>query len=365
MADASATDLIHTAPCGFLVLADDGRILYANAALLGLVQAETLTGQHVDAILTPGARIFYQTHVFPLLKGQNRAEEIYLSLRTRSGDDVPVLFNAARRVRDGHPVNDAVVVPMRRRNQFESELLQAKHVAEEANRSRSRFLSILSHDLRAPLSAINIAASILQSEAAGPLNEVQSHDLRRIEDASRYVLRLVTDLLNFARMEAGRIDIRLRPVTLAEVLDRTLGVVKPLAADAGLTYGADLHDPTCEIRADPERLQQVLLNLLTNAVHFTDAGGCVTLATENAGSTVRLHVRDTGHGIPPDEIDRVFDPFVQLDRPDTSGPREGAGLGLAISRELTQAMDGELSVASVVGEGTTFTVTLPLAAPSG
>ncbi|MEP0547067.1 MAG: HAMP domain-containing sensor histidine kinase [Rhodothermales bacterium] len=365
MAKAGATDLLHTAPCGFLAVADDGRILYANVTLLGLVEADALSGQHVDAILTPGARIFYQTHVFPLLKLRNRVEEVYLSLRTRSGDDVPVLLNAVRGIRDGHPVNDAVVVPMRRRNQFESELLQAKHVAEEANRARARFLSILSHDLRAPLSAINMAATILQSGAVGPVNEIQSHDLRRIEDASSYVLRLVTDLLNFARMEAGRIDVRLRPIALSDVLDRTLGVVEPLASGAGLTYDADLHDPACEILADPERLQQVLLNLLTNAVKFTDGGGRITLASERVGSTVRLHVRDTGHGIPPDAIDRIFDPFVQLDRPDASGPREGAGLGLAISRELTHAMKGELTVASVLGAGTSFTVALPLVSPEG
>lgn len=353
-------DLLDTAPCGFLSFADDGIVLRANATLRGLLGIDPLQGQHVDALLAPGARIFYQTHVFPLLKLEAKVDEIYLSLRTHAGADLPVLLNAVRRERDGRPVNDAIVVPMRRRNQFESELLQAKHAAEEASRARARFLSILSHDLRAPLSAITLAADLLASGAAGPVTDGQRHDLERIQETSTYVLRLVSDLLNFSRVQTNRMDVRVRPVALAEVLDRATGTVEHLAADAELSLVHEAHDPDALLLADPERLQQILLNLLTNAIKFTEPGGTITLATTGGTRSVRLHVRDTGRGIPPDRLESIFDPFVQLTGP-SGGPSEGVGLGLAISRELARAMRGELTVESAVGRGSTFTVVLPKA----
>lgn len=350
--------LLEMAPCGVLSVADDGTILTANATFRALVEADALVGQPVNTVLGPGARIFYQTHVFPLLRVEGKAEEIYLSLRTSSGEEVPVLLNAVRRERDVHPVSDIVVVPMRRRNQFESELLQAKRAAEEANRARSRFLSILSHDLRAPLSAINMAATILASGSGGPVTPAQRHDLERIGEASRYVLDLVTDLLTFSRIEAQRVSVRMQALSVASVLDRAENLVEHLVIEAGLSIIRDAAARIDPIMADPARLQQVLLNLITNAVKFTPAGGRVTLATEQDGGTIRLHVRDTGRGIDADALPHVFEPFVQLEEADALG---GVGLGLAISRELVRAMGGDLTVVSTLGVGTTFTVALPIA----
>ena len=354
--------LLDAAPCGFFSFADDGFVLHVNATLCDMVEADDLVGRHVDAFLAPGARIFYQTHIFPMLRLHGRVDEIYLSLHTRQGVEVPVLLNAVRRERDGRVVSDAVVVPMRQRNQFESELLQAKYAAEEADRARARFLAVLSHDLRAPLSAINLAADILASGAEGPVTDAQRQDLVRIKDASAYVLQMVTDLLNFARVDANRVDVRIQPVPVRMALDRAASMVEHLADQAGLMLAREDHDLPTAVLADPERLQQVLLNLLTNAVKFTERGGRITLATARDRGTIRLHVRDTGRGIPPEEADRIFDPFVQLE--DQGGARrDGIGLGLAISRELTRAMDGDLTVESVVGKGSTFTVVLREAAP--
>ncbi|MDX1419215.1 MAG: HAMP domain-containing sensor histidine kinase [Rubricoccaceae bacterium] len=355
--------LLDTAPCGFFSVNDDGTVVRANATLRNYLGAETLVGHHVDALLSRGAKIFYQTHVFPLLRVEGEVNEVYLSLRTAGGDDLPVLLNATRHTGNDGAVNDAVVVPMRRRNQFESELLQAKHAAEEASRARARFLSVLSHDLRAPLSAINLAAHMLAEEALGPVTDAQRRDLDRIRESSAYVLRLVTDLLNFSRVDAGRVTVRVRATALSDVLDRATDIVEPLAAEAGVAFIRTPQAATGAVLADPERLQQVLLNLLTNAVKFTDPGGHIRVETEETDDLVRLHVRDTGRGIAPEEIERVFEPFVQLAQPDDA-PRDGAGLGLAISRELVRAMGGDLTVESVLGEGSSFTIALP-AAPAG
>lgn len=361
---ALTADLLDVAPCGFFEFDDDGTILYANAGLHALLEIGALAGRHIDSILAPGARIFYQTHVFPLLRLHGRVDEIYLSLHAQDGTTIPVLLNAVRREPEARPVNDAVVVPMRRRNQFESELLQAKHTAEEANRARKRFLSVLSHDLRAPLSAINLASTLLAQGGSGPVTESQRSDLNRITEASTYVLRLMTDLLNFSSAEMRRTEIHPQPLPLESVISRATEMVHHLAAKAQLHLERLIHDPVDAVLADPERLQQILLNLLTNAIKFTAPGGRITIATERTGDALRFHVQDTGSGISEDDLSRIFDPFVQLNRPATAGPREGVGLGLAISRELAYAMRGDLTAASEVGAGTIFTLTLPAAPPS-
>lgn len=158
-------ELLNNAPCGFLSLADDGRVLAVNATLLGWLGYEEgeLSGRHFETLLPAGGRIFYQTHFFPLLKLHGRAEEVYLSLRTREGGDVPMLANAARRERDGSSVNDCVLVPMRQRRRFEDELLAAKREAEEANRLKDELIEELSTPV------INIAEGVLLGPVIGSL----------------------------------------------------------------------------------------------------------------------------------------------------------------------------------------------------
>jgi signal transduction histidine kinase len=352
---------LDAAPCGFLRLADDGSILLVNAGLAELVgqEADGLVGRHVDAILSAGARIFYQTHVFPLLRLRGRADEIYLTMKAADGGFVPVLLNAVRREGEGSGTSDLVVVPMRQRTQFEDELLQARKAAEEANAARGRFLSMTSHDLRAPLSGISMAAEVLASGASGPVTEMQRHDLARIQEASQYVLRLLSDMLTFARLEAGRADIRREAVEVGELLERVEGVVRHLADRAGLALERGACPPGATVHANPDRLLQVLLNLVTNAIKFTEPGGRVSLTCVPVPPHLELRVEDTGRGIAADRLEHVFELFARVEQ--ASGEREGVGLGLAISRELTRAMGGELTVRSALGQGSTFTVSLPLA----
>lgn len=158
-------ELLNKAPCGFLSLADDGRVLAVNATLLGWLgyADDDLTGQHFETILPPGGRIFYQTHFFPLLKLHGRAEEVYLSLRSLAGEDVPVLANAARATREGVAVNDCVFVPMRQRRRFEDELLAAKREAEEANRLKDELIEELSTPV------ISVAEGVLLGPVVGNL----------------------------------------------------------------------------------------------------------------------------------------------------------------------------------------------------
>jgi PAS domain S-box-containing protein len=239
----------------------------------------------------------------------------------------------------------------------------ARAEAEQANRAKSQFLASMSHELRTPLNAIGGYVELIELGLRGPVTEQQQTDLHRIKRAQQHLLGLINDVLNFARLEAGKIALTLGDVPLREVLDEVEALIEPQAADRGILYGRGPADTALLVRADREKLEQVLLNLLSNAVKFTGPGGSVSMDVERAEGTVRLHVRDTGVGIPTEKLDAVFEPFVQVD-PDLTRTRQGTGLGLAISRELARAMGGDLTVRSVLDEGSTFTVHLPAADPN-
>jgi PAS domain S-box-containing protein len=240
-------------------------------------------------------------------------------------------------------------------------LYQAEHAAraeaEAANLAKGQFLASMSHELRTPLNAIGGYVDLLQMELRGPLNDQQQTDLDRVKRAQQHLLGLINDVLNFAKLEAGRIELEVRDVALGELLDDVEALIAPQAAARGITYAPAPGDATVAVRADREKLEQVLLNLLSNAVKFTGEGGTVSMDWAREEGEVRVHVRDTGCGVPPDKQASIFEPFVQVD-PDLTRTRQGTGLGLAISRELARAMGGDITVRSAPGEGSTFTVHL-------
>jgi PAS domain S-box-containing protein len=361
--------LLDTAPCGFVSSADDGTMLEVNttlAMLLGYTRVE-LEGWHIEKVLYPGARIFYQTHVFPMLRLHGRVEEIYVTLRTRDGRDVPVLMNGVRRERNGRTVNDSVFVRMIQRSQYEDQLLQARRLAEEANAAKASFLSMMSHDLRTPLTTIIGHADLIAAGVLGngttttDADQEQRYGIDRIRDASRELLRMINDILSFAQLDAGRLDVRPVAVPVNEAVARAESLVRLRMHDSGLEFTCAPCDGDSVVRADPDRLQQILLNLLTNAIKFTNAGGRISVECEPAGERVRIRVRDTGVGIPADRLQSVFEPFVQLETQYTGDPHRGVGLGLAISRDLARAMHGDLIAESTLGEGSVFIVDLPRA----
>jgi PAS domain S-box-containing protein len=412
IADAPPIDpLLDEAPCGFLSFDDDGHLVIINATLLATLgyTREELAARHIEAILTVGSRIFYQTHFFPLLRLHGRVDEIFLLLRTKHGEDVAALVNAVRRERGGRPVTDVVLLRLQERRKFEDALLAAKRtaeqalavadahrqeveranellerqavelelsqqqlleqaaelqeqraIAEEANRAKSAFLTTMSHELRTPLNAIGGYAQLLEMAVHGPVSDEQKGVLDRIVRSQQHVLRLINDLLNLARVESGRVEYELRVLNVAEIVRTTLPMIEPQLAGRGLTYQvavpADL-----TMYADRDKVEQVLLNLLSNAAKFTPSGGHVRVEARVASDRadrVQLRVSDTGVGIPVDRLEEIFEPFVQVGA-DQATRSEGSGLGLAISRELARGMGGDLSAESEPGVGSTFTLVLP------
>jgi signal transduction histidine kinase len=256
----------------------------------------------------------------------------------------------------------------------------ARKDAEHANQVKTSFLTSMSHELRTPLNAILGYTDLVEMGLRGPVTPEQLDALSRIKSAGMHLLSLINNVLNFARLKALQVRFASAEVLVTELLDSAAGMVEPQALAKGLVFVRSPCLPTLSVYGDQEKVLQILLNLLSNAIKFTNAGGRVTLAAapfdrrrraldarfasrSGAAPAVDLIVSDTGRGIVPDHLTTLFEPFVQVGRRLT-GTDEGTGLGLAISRDLARGMGGDVTVASTLGVGSTFTLTMPCGAPS-
>ena len=386
--------LIERIPCGFLSFTDDGRIQQVNSRLLDRLgyRREEVEGRSFESLMNVGSRIFYQTHLFPLLAMKGAADEIFLLLKGANGEDIGFFLNAVRHERNGVAINDCALMRVEERRKFEDALVRARKTAEaaqqelqeanrryeeqavelelqqeelesqrkiadEANQAKSKFLAVMSHELRTPLNAIGGYTQLIEMGVHGPLTNDQRTALERISRSQKHLLGLINDVLNLSRIEAGRVDYRITDVSVADVVKTVLPMIEPQLA-AKKVISRTVLDGAPIVRADREKLEQITLNLLTNAAKFTPSGGSVTVRvrTEPADRKVCLDVEDTGIGISPEMQKAIFEPFIQVN---ADSRTEGSGLGLAISRELARGMDADLTVKSTPGQGSVFTVLLP------
>ena len=243
-----------------------------------------------------------------------------------------------------------------------SEAKKAWAAADAANRSKAEFLAVMSHELRTPLNSIGGYVDLLEMELRGPLTEGQKADLARIRRSQQHLLGIITDILNFTRLEATEVKFEIIDIPVRAIMADLDAVVSSLARTKSLSYECKSPKSSLFTRTDPDKLRQIMINLLSNAVKFTPEGGRIRLYTTATEKTVSIHVKDTGPGIPADKREAVFEPFVQLDRGLTR-TNDGTGLGLAISRGLARAMGADVTVESEVGVGSTFTLTLPISYP--
>lgn len=232
--------------------------------------------------------------------------------------------------------------------------------AEGANRAKTDFLAAMSHELRTPLNAISGFTELLVDGVLGPVNEAQRGYLTRIRDSQKHLLSLISDILNFSRVESRAVAYASEPIAVHEILDTAVNLLVELAQSREITLTQTECDTSVSALGDRVKVEQILLNLLSNALKFTPAEGFVEVSCEAEEGVVHIRVQDTGPGIARDEQTAVFEPFVQLGRSYTSD-HGGAGLGLSISRAMARAMNGDLTVESAIGAGSTFTLTLPRA----
>jgi len=235
---------------------------------------------------------------------------------------------------------------------------RARSQAEEANRTKAEFLAAMSHELRTPLNAIAGYAQILELGIQGGLNDAQLEMLGRMQRSQRALSTLIEELLGFARIESGKVVYRTSHITIAELLDDIEPLIRPQLSAKHVTYNIETCDPSITVWADREKVEQILLNLITNAIKFTERGE-ITVKCTSSANVVEICVRDTGIGIAEDRLESIFEPFVQVDGGYTR-TSQGTGLGLTISRTFARAMGGDVCVSSVPGEGSAFTLSLPV-----
>ncbi|MEX1186639.1 MAG: ATP-binding protein [Gemmatimonadaceae bacterium] len=245
-----------------------------------------------------------------------------------------------------------------------AELERRTAEAEAGNRSKSDFLAAMSHELRTPLNAIAGYTELMQAGVSGPLTEAQHDQLSRIQRSQRHLLGIINDILNFSRIEAGKVAYVTGPIVLQDLVNDVATMIQPQAGRKRQRLTVTRCSPALMARADRAKVEQILLNLLSNAVKFTDEGGEITIVCGTGTDNVWLSVSDTGIGIPKGQHESIFAPFTQVGR-SLASPMEGTGLGLAISRDLARAMLGDLTVESREGVGSTFTMSLPSATGGG
>ena len=283
-----------------------------------------------------------------------------LRLRCRHADGHWVVLEAnGRAIRDAEGRTTGLVSVTRdvsAQAELESALMEAKEQAERANNAKSEFLSRMSHELRTPLNAILGFGQLLEMDG---LKLEQQESVGQVLRAGRHLLRLIDEVLDIARIEAGRLAISLEPVCVSDAVTESVDMIRPLAVERGIRLDIDPGRCSFYVHADRQRLKQVLLNVLSNAVKYNREGGFVTLSCMRASDNrVGISVTDTGAGIRQQDIPRLFSPFDRLGAENTSV--DGTGLGLALSKRLAQAMGGDIRADSVPGEGSTFTIELTL-----
>jgi PAS domain S-box-containing protein len=352
----------------------EGRALAWNAAAERLVGAgrDAVIGCQRASFMAPETAAAHATNDRRVIEGgqpvtleESFAEKTYLTVKYPLRDlagriygiggmstDITAMTRMRQDVEAANRDLEAKVVERTR------ELSTAKELAEAADRAKSAFLATMSHELRSPLNSIIGFTSVLLEGLAGPLNDTQTKQLRIINDSSRHLLAIISDLLDISRIEAGVLQIESSRFALQPVLDRLLERFGVLATARGLALSQVEGPAADDLVADERRVEQIVANLLSNAIKYTEAGR-VTLVVTGAGDTLRIAVTDTGPGIEPEDHDRLFRRFSQL-KPRKGKLPEGTGLGLAISARLAEAMGGSIQLDSAPGRGSTFTLVLPL-----
>jgi PAS domain S-box-containing protein len=374
----AADDFFQTAPCGYLIASADGAILEVNQTFLtwtGYTRDELRAGKTFQELLTMSGRVYYETHVGPLLQMQGFVREIAFDLKCPAKHPLPVLLNATLEPsKEGAArLLKLTLFDATDRRQYEREILNARRLAEQAteierlareeaeraNRAKDDVLALVSHELKTPLAAILGWTQVLRRKIAGQADV--EHGLSVIERNTRLQARLVDDLLDMSRVLSGKLRLDVHQVALAEVIESALETVEPAARARNIRLQSIL-DSAVYVAGDPGRLQQVFWNLLTNSVKFTPHEGSVTVSMERVDSHVEVRVTDTGQGMSAAILAHVFERFRQS-ASERTRQTSGLGLGLSLVKHLVEMHGGSVQAHSEgEGTGSTFIVQLPTVA---
>jgi PAS domain S-box-containing protein len=371
---ARYAELFLRAPAPFVVTDAYGNITQANASAAALLGAGVgrLQGKPLVVFARSVSRRRLRTAIDSIRRGEEEvtlrvnlatrrgtvvhAEVSVVALRNLDGESGDLLWLIVDRTR--HLRREA----RRRRRAEQLEQLVAERTAEleRAQQFKDQLIATVSHEFRTALSAIGGYAELLETGIRGPMSGAQQADVRRIQSAYHHLAALVDDLLSYTRLERGKLELVATDIVLSELLRAASELVGPQARERGVSVRIPPVPDYLMLRADAERVRQIVLNLLANAVKFAPPGGAVWISGSATDNDILIEVHDDGPGIPAESIEEIFRPFVRLKTP---SPTAGSGLGLAISRDLARAMQGDLTVTSEIGLGSRFVLRLPRKIP--
>ncbi|MGI8619270.1 MAG: PAS domain-containing sensor histidine kinase [Gemmatimonadaceae bacterium] len=366
--------LVATTPDAIVTMDEAGRILFANPAtvrMFGYSEAELL-GEPLSIIMPERFRQQHAVGLARYLKtGERKLDWSGLRLPGlhRDGHEISLSISFGEYREDGRKIFTGILRDISddvRREAENARLYRsaeaARVAAEQANAAKSEFLAMMSHELRTPLNAISGYAELLETGVRGELTEEQLADVHSIQRSQAHLLSIINDMLNFTKLEAGKVQFSYVTLTLDPLLGGLEELVRPQLLEKNIEYEYTSFDKRSTATLDGEKFQQIMLNLLSNAIKYTDSGGRVRLGWKIEEPDVVVHVGDTGRGIPADKLEAIFEPFVQVE-PLRTRVTGGAGLGLAISQDLARQMGGSISVESRMGDGSTFSLRLPRVRP--
>ena len=360
-------DLYENAPNAYCSVSyRDGSLLQFNSAMCTLVGYDAIELKAMKVL-----ELYADTDdglpkakkIFEYFKRGHQVRDVELQMKRKDHEIIWICLTADLILdEEGRPVEShSVVTNITERKKAREQMRMAKETAERANRAKSEFVSNMSHELRTPMNAILGFGQFLESNPKHPLNPTQIDHVRQILIAGDHLMELINDIMDLAKVEAGGIELTIEAVESNEVIEECIALTQALAEPQGVTVEtAPLNIGVSPILADRMRFKQVLLNLMSNAVKYNHTGGTVTMDYAPIGNAmVRFTVTDTGAGIPKDKHDELFEPFKRLDAED--GNIEGTGIGLTITKNLVEMMQGNIGFHSVPGQGSSFWVDLPVA----
>jgi PAS domain S-box-containing protein len=381
-ASSPADAFYEDAPCGLLLSDADGLLLRANATAcrwLGFTAPELAGIVRIQDLMTAGARLFHHTHCQPMLHSRGSVGELQIDLRHRDGSRLPMLVNIVRRESGGESRDEWALFLASERQSYERELRSARAAAEEAlearrdaerrlqdlntalsaaDRRKDEFLATLSHELRNPLAPMRSALEVLKLRRDG---HVDARLLSVFDRQLHHLTHLVDDLMEVSRITQDKMQLRREPLDLSALVRAAVCDTAGLMEHARHRLDVDLPAGPLMIDADPTRINQVIVNLLTNAAKYTPDGGRIALVLDVEDGAARLTVRDNGIGLPAHALATVFDMFSQLE-PALVRSRGGLGIGLSLVKGIVELHGGTIAAASEgEGRGSSFTVRLPLA----
>ena len=364
--------IARSAGDAIIMVNDAGRITYWNPAaeeIFGYTLDEAV-GRDVHLILAPER---YQEQAITAIKhwsavtrrtGIYKRADIYG--HRKDGTEFPIDLTLSTVDLGGSLTAIAILRDITERHQAARELVAAKEAAEEASLAKSNFLANMSHELRTPLNSIIGFTELVNDGVTGPVNEQQQEYLENVLTSSRHLLQIISEILDLSRIEAGKMMLDMVPVEVGNLILQVQSIFSCQFSNRGIEFTtATTHPDGLVLRADEVKLRQVIINLLSNALKFTDPGGKVVLGTRITGNgMLAIEVQDTGIGMKPEDIPKLFKEFSQIE-PAMTRNRDGTGLGLALSKRLVELHNGMITVSSTFGKGSTFIVELPLTGREG